>query len=671
MALSTHTRVLLVEKDRIVRELLEVTLARAERRIEAVSTVAEALDLATSQPPIDVALVESSLSDGSGLELVQRLKTLDSTTEVLLMSAAPSLEAVLAAVEAGATEYFPKPFEDINQLILRIGAAEERSHLRREGKWLHNALVESEERYRKLFAATPDALIVFDERSKRIEDANLAALALYGYERDELLGRCADELRAPTSQDPPSSMDASALDSLGNSGVLRRREARRDGSTVEVELVVGHFHIKGQTKVVEIIRDIDERLLQQRVRTELEDQLRQSQKLEALGRLAGGVAHDFNNLLAVILNYGQFVSENLKRLPANELIAVLLDDVEQILKASTSATSLTRQLLAFSRRELVQPEVLEINSVVSATERLLHGTIGPNITLHTHLAPNVGRVRIDRGQLEQVLVNLVVNARDAMPRGGHLTIATRVMTSVPPHDAGTAMELGGVQIDVIDTGDGIDASILDKIFEPFFTTKARDRGTGLGLAMVKGIVEHAGGKLDVATELGKGTRFRITLPVTTDSIENKPRSTAPSHRPTNGESILVVDDDVGVRKALCRILRSAGYGVVTAENGDRALAEHQRLGARFDLVITDILMPGQSGEELVAQLRCRQPDLKTIFVTGYATMPVVERGQEREQRAVLPKPFDQRRLLAIVREVLDFGDEPLHDDECHSAGEHP
>jgi CheY-like chemotaxis protein len=328
-----------------------------------------------------------------------------------------------------------------------------------------------------------------------------------------------------------------------------------------------------------------------------------------------------------------------------------VQDAEQILRAANSATSLTRQLLSFSRREVVQAEVLNVNVVVAATERMLRGTLGPGIDLATVLAADLGQIRIDRGQLEQVLINLVVNARDAMPRGGRLTIATRncaargPATPGPPH----------IQLEVSDTGVGIDPNIIDKIFDPFFTTKDRDKGTGLGLAMVKGIVEQAGGRIELSTELGVGSQFRILLPVTGESSSWKMRSNDPLLQPAKGESILVVDDDNAVRRALCRILTGAGYRVMPADSAAQALAEYKRFGS-IDLVITDILMPGISGEELVTRLRGQQPSLKAIFVTGFATTPVVEQGSNGGQRAVLPKPFDERRLLGLVCEVLNGED---------------
>jgi two-component system, cell cycle sensor histidine kinase and response regulator CckA len=647
----TLTRVLLVEKDRIVRDLLETVLEHAGRRVDSTATVQAALATQKQGPALDVALIECRLPDGTGLELARRLKELDPTTEVLLMSATPSLEAVLAAVEANVSEYFAKPFEDINQLALRVAAAEERARLRREGKSLHAALVESEERYRKLFEANPDAVIVFDARGGIIEDANAAALRMYGYLRAELVGRPITDLRAPPDTEDTQGGRRGTAASVP--GVVLRRDRRRDGRSVDVELVEGRFRVHGEERVVEIVRDIGERLQAERLRNDLETRLRQSQKLEALGQLAGGVAHDFNNLLAVILNYAQFAHEALARIPAADVAKGLREDIEQILSAAHSGAALTKQLLGFSRREVVQADIVDVNAVVQATERLLRRTLGPSIDLCTDLAPRLVRVRMDPGQLEQVIVNLVVNARDAMPHGGKLSIVTRNAAS---EGAGLGPSKGAAAcaiLEVRDTGHGMDAATLERAFEPFFTTKGRDRGTGLGLAMVKGIVEHAGGHVDATSEVGAGSCFRIALPGTRSQTDRRQRSARPAPRPPQGELILVVDDDRAVRHAMLRILRHAGYRVAEADGSAHALVEFERLGASVALVLTDILMPGMSGEELVRTLRERQPALKVVFVSGYATKAVTDGGMDDEQRAVLPKPFDQQRLLTLVREVLD------------------
>ncbi len=639
------TRVLIVEKDRIVRELLEAALEAVGRRIDAATNCHEALSLAAAGPAVDVALVERVLPDGCGLVLTGNLKQQDSNTEVLVMSAAPSLEAVIEAVEAGATDFVAKPFDDINQLAIRVGAAEERARLRRDGKWLHNELVESEERYRKLFEAIPDAVLVVDTSAGRIVDANFAACTMYGYSREELIGLAAERLLEP----PHSTPTSEALSVSELPGVLRRKDRRRDGVSLDVELVVGAFHSQGGDVRVEIVREIGERLRAQEAQRKLEEQLLQAQKMEALGQLAGGIAHDFNNLLAIILNYGDFVARGLKRERSPEGDAELEADVSELLKAATSAASLTRQLLAFSRRELIQPDVLDVNTVITSLESLLRRTLGPEVELCTKLGKRLRRVRIDRGQLEASIVNLAVNARDAMPLGGRLTISTRQGTS---RDSGAPSE-PIVEIEIEDTGVGIASDILDHIFDPFFTTKSRDKGTGLGLATVKGIVEQAGGTVTVQTALGRGTSFRLQLPATSQQPERKPQLKRRTAEPSRSETILVVDDEPAVRRATVRILDAAGYLVLSASSSNEAVQLFGEGGPHINLVVTDVLMAGLRGDELVTQLRKTRPHLKTVFVTGYAATAFVDASAPAAERTVLPKPFSRARLLEVVRSTLD------------------
>lgn len=660
VAARNPSRVLLVEKERIIRQLLTEVLRAEHREVFPVGTAAEALQVAKDESPLDVALIERTLPDGSGLDLTADLKRLDPTTEVIIMSAAPSLEAVLHAVEAGASDFLPKPFTDIRQVAWRIENAEEQARLRRERQRLHQALVESEERYRKLFESTPDAIIVCDEQSGRIEDCNLAALALYGYAKDSLLGLPGSALWANEDERDPVPSDTS--------GVHRRRDRTRDGKPLEVEVVTGRFQLGGRHRVVEIVRDISDRLRAEQARSQLEEQLRQSQKTEALGRLAGGVAHDFNNLLAVILNYANFVAQGLRepRTPAVE--AALREDIEQVLQAAISATAVTRQLLAFSRREVLRPRVIGVNEVVRAVERLLRRTMGPNLELCVELCSNPCPVCMDPGQLEQVLVNLAVNAQDAMPRGGKLSVRTALLGvsgerepggPITPLEGSSAAEsppalgAGWVEIVVGDTGTGIDPGIVNLIFEPFFTTKERDKGTGLGLATVKGIVDGAGGDIEVQTALGHGTTVTIRLPLTADALEPPPAAIEQPWRPPQGETILVVDDESPVRRALCRMLRRAGYQVLSAATGAEALAMAEEHPEPVDLLLTDVMMPGMSGEELVARLQERQPGLRSIYITGYATSSVIGNQGPGVDQAVLPKPFTEQRLLGFVREVLD------------------
>ena len=647
------SRVLVIEKEPVVRELLAELLEDGERDVLRAATAAEALDHAEKSVPIQVVLAERDLPDLSGLELVRRLKERDPSTEVLLMSSAPSLDAVLEAVDAGASDYLAKPFEDINQVAIRVKSAEERALLRRERERLDLALVESEERYRKLFEASPDAVVVYDETTGLIAEANAAALNLYGYRREDFIGLPVARLRFATRRSaaaPPRDIEEG---DENNVHLIRRRDVTCEGDELEVELVRGRFRAQQRDMAVEIVRDIGERLRAERARMELQEQLRQSQKMEALGRLAGGIAHDFNNLLTVILNYASFAAKSLKQQSTSHQLEGIHDDVEQILQAASSATSVTRQLLAFSRREVVHTEVLSVNEVVSAIEKLLRRTLGESIELDVQLSPAVRAVLMDRAQLEQVIINLAVNARDAMFGGGKLSIRTSYV------EAGTAADSpdppGWVALEVADSGAGMAPEVVEQIFEPFYTTKERGKGTGLGLATVRGIVDQAGGTIEVRSELGLGTTFTIRLPATRRVQAAVIPARLPSGAP-RGESVLVVDDDDAVRRAICRILRDEGYSVSEARNGKDAVAEYDQLEEKLDLLLTDVVMPRMSGEELAELLRDRQPNLRVIYTTGYATTTVVERRGKRDHRVVLPKPFREERLLQVVRETLEAGE---------------
>ena len=646
------SRVLVVEKEPVVRELLAELLDDGVREVLRAATAAEALQHSGRGASIHVVLAERDLPDQSGLELVRSLKERDPSTEVLLMSSAPSLDAVLEAVDAGASDYLAKPFEDINQVAIRVKTAEERALLRRERERLDQALVESEERYRKLFEASPDAVVVYDENTGLIAEANAAALSLYGYGREDFIGLPVARLRYATRRSaaaPPRDSEGSGND---DGGLIRRHDVTCQGDELEVELVRGRFRAQKRDMAVEIIRDIGERLRAERARMELQEQLRQSQKMEALGRLAGGIAHDFNNLLTVILNYASFAAKSLKRPAPPEALQGIHDDVEQILQAATSATSVTRQLLAFSRREVVHTEVLSVNEVVGAIEKLLRRTLGESVELDVRLSPAARAVLMDRAQLEQVIINLAVNARDAMLGGGTLSIVTDYVASDSPEEATDPP--GWVTLEVADSGSGMAPEVMDQIFEPFYTTKERGKGTGLGLATVRGIVDQAGGTIAVRSEPGLGTTFTIRLPATRRVQSAVIPARMPSGAP-RGESVLVVDDDDAVRRAICRMLRDEGYTVSEARNGKDALVAYDEMKGDLDLLLTDVVMPGMSGEELAETLREQQPTLRVVYTTGYATSTVVERTGKRDRRVVLPKPFREERLLQVVRETLEAG----------------
>jgi PAS domain S-box-containing protein len=384
-------------------------------------------------------------------------------------------------------------------------------------------------------------------------------------------------------------------------------------------------------------------------RKQLENQFQQALKMEAIGRLAGGVAHDFNNLLTAILGYAELALD--EALPGNPLRESLVE----IRKAGESAASLTRQLLAFSRHQVLQPTVLDLNTVVTEMTKILGRVIGEDVRLVTALAADLRSTRADRGQIEQVIMNLAVNARDAMPSGGQLVIQTGNRTLAEPAAAGLTDLAPGeyVVLGVSDTGHGMDDGVLEHLFEPFFTTKERGRGTGLGLATIYGIVKQSGGHINVRTQPGKGTSFVVLLPACDAAEAQAGAGTRQQAWRVAAERILVVEDNDAIRSLAQQVLAQAGYSVHVASTSEDALAMLATGGLGVDLLLTDVVMPGMSGSALAVQLRQRYPRLPCIFMSGYTDDALKYHGVEQMEDVFLPKPFRPATLLQKVRERLD------------------
>jgi PAS domain S-box-containing protein len=463
---------------------------------------------------------------------------------------------------------------------------------------------------------------------------SLGAERMYGYRSGEMIGRHISLLA------PPDCLDeiAGALSRIAHGGGVEHHDTQRickDGTVLDVA----------------IGRDITPRLALERERRVLETRLNQSERLESLGRLAGGIAHDFNNLLAVILNYSQFVSE---QVADNDVARA---DLGQIRAAAERARELTRQLLAFARREVLQPQVVNLNDVIGDVEQLLRRTIDEKVEVLISLSPDPWLVEADPGQLEQVLVNLAVNARDAMPEGGTLTIDTdNVEIDGGYADTMPTLPTGSyVQLRVSDNGCGMESYVLEHVFEPFFTTKPQGEGTGLGLPMVFGIVMQNGGDIQLYSEPGFGTTCRVLLP-STDRVASVARAAAEPLSLGGSETVLVVEDEDALREVARRILERNGYAVLTSSGGQEAIALAERHRGAIDLLLTDVIMPKMLGKEVAARIGEIRPGTPVLYMSGYAR-PVLGStlGEEIE---LIEKPFSEQLLLSKVRTLLDTPSAP-------------
>jgi signal transduction histidine kinase/CheY-like chemotaxis protein len=391
-------------------------------------------------------------------------------------------------------------------------------------------------------------------------------------------------------------------------------------------------------------------------RDKSQEQLMQSQRLESLGQLAGGVAHDFNNLLGVILNYASFASEELGEAGESDWAArgeSARADLGQITRAGERAAGLTRQLLAFARREVIRPQVLDLDTAITAVEEMLRRTLGEQVELVISLAGDLQPVLADPGQLEQVLVNLAVNARDAMPGGGTLTIDTGNIIVDDETIAGGSKSRQGqnVRLRVSDTGTGMPPEIIDHVFEPFFTTKEDDAGTGLGLATVYGILTQAEGNIQIYSEPGVGTTFSITLPTTVEAAAPRPKA-VPSRRPPKGKTVLIIEDEEALREITGRIFARNGYHVITAANGPGALNAAHRHPGKIHLLVTDVVMPWMHGKEIAARMREIKPGIGVLFMSGYARPVLASQGRLDPTAVLVEKPFSEADLLIKAEQAL-------------------
>jgi two-component system, cell cycle sensor histidine kinase and response regulator CckA len=632
-------RLLLVDDNKDDRALVirGIRARWPEATVVEVNT-ADGLTAALADRP-DAVITDYQLRFSDGLTLLRSVKALWPDVPVIMYTGTGSEQIAVEAMKAGLEDYVLKTPGQIPHLVAAVRLAVEASEQ-------HRALIAAEGRYRSLYDGVPVGLFRATPGGTLLDCNPAFARILAAASRESLIGK-----NIVTTYTDPAER-AGLVARLEEAGVIRFEGWRRrqDGSlfwTITSAQVVrgpdGHMLYYEGT-----VEDATEHKRAEEALKAVETRLTQSAKLEAVGRLAGGVAHDFNNLLGVIMGYADLM---LKRMPAEE---PLRRNVQEIQKAAERASALTKQLLAFSRRQILQPRVLDLNQSISEVESMLQRVIGEDIALVTVLR-DVGHVKADPGQIQQVLMNLVVNARDAMPRGGRLTIET---ASVDLEDVYAREHVGVtpgpfVMMAVSDTGVGMDQEVQAHIFEPFFSTKGPEKGTGLGLATVYGIVKQSGGNVWVYSEPGRGATFKVYLPRVEEA---SPRAGSPPLRPVSSlgtETVLLVEDDEKVREVIALALKDAGYRVLEARSGEQALLQGEPQTDPVHLLVTDLVMPGMSGRELAERWQATHPETRTLFMSGYTDGTVQHQAGLPPGAAFIQKPFAPSTLARKVREVLE------------------
>jgi len=628
--------ILIVDDEPVILDVFRRFLEGEGRTLLLAGSAREAIAVGSRQDEIDVALVDKNLGDGSGLDVARALKEAKPDVEVILVTGYASLDSAIQAMQIGAFDYVTKPISDYDALNLKVENAIEKVRMKRRQRDLVARLIESEALHRGVFETSSDAVLLVDPETGRVEDANPAAERLYGRTRDALRPlRYADLLDAECEPVLPPA----------GSRAFPARHRRADGLVFPVEMSAGELRLEGRGLRVLAVRDVSERELAETARRDLEQNLRQAQKMEAVGRLAGGIAHDFSNMLAVILGYSDLL---LRDLPVGH--TRLRECADGIVEAAHRAVGVTRQLLTLSRKKLLRPEVLSLNKVVQDLGKLLSRAIGERIELTTKLGEGVPPIIADADQLAQVLLNLAVNARDSMTEGGLLEIATaKVDLATPTPDLGLPPGRF-VTLSVKDAGCGMTEEVRARIFEPFFTTK--ETGTGLGLATVYGIIRQAGGAIRVESRLGQGSTFTVYLPAADERMARVSLPIAASAPRGLGETVVLAEDEDALRVLLGRVLAGSGYHVIAGRNGAEALEAVRARGGRVDLLLTDLVMPRMTGAELANALCGDQPGLKVLFMTGHTDDAAILGRYGDGTVEVIQKPFTNEALLGLVRRLL-------------------
>src|SRR5262245_16077644 len=636
-------RILYVDDYPFDRELVRDVLEKENEGFHVTEAASRSeFEVRLAEGNYDLVLTDFNILGFEGLQVMSVVHAKNPSIPVVIVTGTGSEEVAVEAMKRGAADYVIKTPQHIQRLPRTIRAAIEKKRLQDEREQAEKALRESEEKYSSLYASMSEGValheIVRDEAGLpsdyRILDFNPAFGSIFGLEKSQVLGRKASEVFGTEAL---SHLDT--YTKVVTSGQPASFQATFE--SMEKSFQVSAFS-PADGRFATLFEDISERL-------RLEAQLFQAQRLESIGRLAGGVAHDFNNLLTAITGYSQMLLQQL------ETQSPMRGKLDLIKKAADRASALTGQLLAFSRKQLLQPQVMKLNDLIANIDKVLRRIIGEDIELVTVFGPDLGRIKADPTQLEQVMLSLVVHDRDAMPNGGKIVVET---SRVELDDAYARRHVGVtpgryVMLAVSDKGCGMDAEVLKHIFEPFYTTKKRGKGTGLGLSTVYGIVKQSGGNIWVYSEAGQGTTFKIYLPQVDDEAEEAKQEEPPVEVSGGAETVLLAEDEEFVRNFVRDVLQKYGYTVLEAQHGSEALRIGLQHSGPIHLLLTDVVMPRMSGQQLAKQMTTLHPKVKVLYMSGYTESAIVHHGVLDSHTAFVQKPFTGEALARRVREILD------------------